>query len=985
MAIILTVFRNETLDSNLSRDEMILLLGDISNDEKQFLKEWDNSVKSPYIKQIEEKYYVNFDTKDVKKYLEYKHCKHFPIPLSYVTKDKIKHILTYFLFLEFNIERHEKSFNDEQQLAIDISEGITIINAGPGTGKTTTACKRAFEKREEGVIFVSYTNAAIDENKKRMYDYPGTSSLQSSNFDKKYFFGTIDKISGMINGEISETYDHSVVEAEQKIKKRQFTFNQKHIIVDEAQDIDDVRARFIMTMILYGGFKSLTIFGDPRQKINETAGMWYRKMWIESGKKQVYKQLKLTRIGFTLSYRFKSKNILSLVNSLSVRRPELHCELKMQNNDIEEKNNFKCEHVIAEELPITLYNFTEENESVTLSEICDFIKYKHNIEREPYSEFIVIGPSLENENKTSLFSRRISTFFRNEDIPCKIFSEGSYESDGILFSTIQSSKGKEANYIFMFGMNNYPNSFSMIPYDESESLIFVSHSRAKKQMFYINNISQMTLPRGISDNHIFNKNSQKICSSMTEKLEPYSPTKIKSVTEILKCFNFQKLMTTNDLHLYSNHVKSSFPELKIPDDMQSDFFGTMIGIGVQIHCTGTLPIEYTKFIKNNYRPIERSIYNIVKETNNESDTYLEDLVYNEEMKVFIREIKRDESEERSYLLEKLKYFNDDIETMSNEDYYILTSISYYLKGELNESYNGYYDFDLNSYFKCVARQIKAKYGNIEGCEVPVTKNNIGGHIDILTETAVIELKTKQEISESDSLQTFLYKSLGEYKNKQGVLINLRLNKSFIVTSNRIVEYWLYFINGYNSIREQINFTRYKTRKDKVTLEFENNSFCVDTEFNTIDSSIFEIGIFNINDPYKSIIQTLNVPGSDLTFAKEWLNMSSEMFLTSPTICDVEKMFERLTFLFDETPTLYYYVCKVDHSWCDYANTYNVGNLTKQISVNNGTFTGNIGFPKLSDFYNSHVEFIRHQKHLKHHTALSDSLMLYSILKMSNIF
>ena len=35
-------------------------------------------------------------------------------------------------------------------------------------------------------------------------------------------------------------------------------------------------------------------------------------------------------------------------------------------------------------------------------------------------------------------------------------------------------------------------------------------------------------------------------------------------------------------------------------------------------------------------------------------------------------------------------------------------------------------------------------------------------------------------------------------------------------------------------------------------------------------------------------------------------------------------------------------------------------------------------PKLIDYYNSHVDFVSFRTHLKHHTALSDTIMLYEI-------
>ena len=51
------------------------------------------------------------------------------------------------------------------------------------------------------------------------------------------------------------------------------------------------------------------------------------------------------------------------------------------------------------------------------------------------------------------------------------------------------------------------------------------------------------------------------------------------------------------------------------------------------------------------------------------------------------------------------------------------------------------------------------FGEIEGTEVNVKFDNIVGSIDILTKTSIIEIKTKQELDESDLLQVHLYNVL----------------------------------------------------------------------------------------------------------------------------------------------------------------------------------------------------------------------------------
>ncbi len=228
IVLILTVYRSMNIDSSLTKNSLLLLAGVISDIELEFVKQWNINLDSPTILYIKNTFYLNYDENDLIKYLQYKFLVNFPIQLTYLKKNRINFILLYYYYKVFNLQKEHKIFNDEQREVIRTSHGITIENAGPGTGKTTTACRKAFEYKNEGVIFISYSNSAVKEDKKRMYDYPFTSSLITS---KKYLFSTIDKLAGFINGRISETYDHSIKTAESTIEQRGYIFNYKHIII----------------------------------------------------------------------------------------------------------------------------------------------------------------------------------------------------------------------------------------------------------------------------------------------------------------------------------------------------------------------------------------------------------------------------------------------------------------------------------------------------------------------------------------------------------------------------------------------------------------------------------------------------------------------------------------------------------------------------------------------------------------------------------
>ncbi len=62
---------------------------------------------------------------------------------------------------------------EEQEAAIlppneDIDAEIVVVNSGPGTGKTETLTHRADALKDEGVIFVAFTNTAVEQALRRL-------------------------------------------------------------------------------------------------------------------------------------------------------------------------------------------------------------------------------------------------------------------------------------------------------------------------------------------------------------------------------------------------------------------------------------------------------------------------------------------------------------------------------------------------------------------------------------------------------------------------------------------------------------------------------------------------------------------------------------------------------------------------------------------------------------------------------------------------
>lgn len=945
LSLIATICRNLKLTSSLSKEEILLILGgQVSQEEIEFVKRYKTIMKSPEIAQLILQY-ARHDDGDMLKYLESINYTSFLVPMTYLgTSDRKEKIMTFFYISSLRTNLPTRVITHEQQEVIRL-RSFTIVNAGPGTGKTTCGCIKAFTLQHEGVIFSSYTNAAVKEIKVRMYEFPINK--------KKILFSTIDSLAAKICHGISESYDENIRNAITIIEKRgRLDLDYRHVILDESQDIDNLRFELIAKMYINDYFDSVTIFGDPRQKINSNAGGWYNKIWVDSqsGYCNIYSnRIKVKRIGFTYSQRFHNKNVLDLVNDLSLRRPEIHHKLESNN-------------IIFSSTPITLYNVNIESNFLRIIStlISDGTKY---------SDIMVISPSIEADNKTSMSVKKLESLLRYNNIPCKIDSQGSYHSDGILFSTIHSAKGKEADYVFIVGMNNYTNSFSMIPFDEAESLIYVAHSRARKGIIYLFDQPSISLPRGIKESDIH-------CDDIIGQIRVHSEdqfceTKKLIVSSLCKDHNLNKLLTINNYRLISDQSEFNFEEMPERNEPY-DFYGILVGMMVSIFCTMELPHVIKIFILNKFIVVEDKDYEEMKRND---ILFFNGTIFGEtDEKVYIKE-------SQFVLLQDIKLiYQKDINELTIEDFYNLVVFLVQIQHGYKIFHKSLFNPDLIPYCKNIASEIVNRFGIVIGTEVNVKMDNIVGSIDILTETSIIEIKTKQEVDESDFLQVHLYNIL--LPGRDYYLLNLNRKICRKVRSNRIDDSWNYILSKYIQIyvsQIEINIILGKRlKKDSFNRE---NIFCIDTEFNTSNlnkqESIFEISIYNYNDPYSSIISIVNNGEINRSFCKEWLEVSDRLYDNSPNIDFIKLTFENLRRIYNEVPTLFYYVADVDISW-----SYGTNNIDISKKINRkGFYESSHKICKLVDLYNSAVNFISMRGELKHHTALSDTIMLYEIIKI----
>lgn len=190
---------------------------------------------------------------------------------------------------KYNIYNAFLSAEQEDIIRAEPSERI-FVNAGPGTGKTYTLIEKiSYMVQWKGVEpdsiqVLCFTNAAVEEVKERLarfVDEGGTRSL--INVDVRTFHSfawwLINQANALFVGEEgfkyidmqSLTYDSSISKARYIMSKfdDQILKGWSHFIVDEIQDLTDVRARFVLQMVesCMANGVGITVFGDSCQAI----------------------------------------------------------------------------------------------------------------------------------------------------------------------------------------------------------------------------------------------------------------------------------------------------------------------------------------------------------------------------------------------------------------------------------------------------------------------------------------------------------------------------------------------------------------------------------------------------------------------------------------------------------------------------------------------------------------------------------------------
>lgn len=984
LGIIYNVFTQEKAE-NFSKEEYLKRLED-------YPKEACQSIIKDFRDFIYEEIYPDFDTPSLINLLQASLRKTFPFSRTIFRNDESLRKGVYWYFKPEKLRLPSKeTLNPRQREVLDnISKWerrktvLQVINAGPGTGKTTTANTLAYELRDEGVLLISYTNESVRENLHRFYQYP--EGKQNSGF-KKYNgpnppninLATVDSLASKVLGDFSDTnYDQTIVRARRNLNPIQFSHPTRvrfynHVIVDECQDIDDLRGNFILYFCQEIGIKSLSLFGDPRQRIRSNCGKWYRDLWCNEYSFEK-NQLNLERfsinfrIGFDITYRFSSQVMNDVVNKISSTRPELHVNL--QTHHEEDPKYSPIEIITLGKLEILLCSDPDFTKST-----------------------VIIGPSITADNQTSNAGRKIASLMKTHGKKIMMKNEGAFVPNAIPFLSIHSAKGREFDNVILFGMDNYPDSFPMIPREEALSLIFVSHSRAKRKIYYIhhNPKKNFTVPLGVPKEHIFTNETTIVePSGDLDKINKASMRHF-SVNQIIRDHSFTKFLESNGYLVQICETPIRFKNWKFPqkpNHVSGSLWGFICGFYFQCQLIG-----YEKMYKQYFRHVLEKKYEIVSKEIIIQDS-LKGLIVNgirilADCKVLTEEI----------TVMDLALFEELKET---PDY---SKILYLYDRYYNEETEDILTYeDLNIDFSDVNIYTFVKNFGEGECEVSVTSEDfktLHGRIDFRdNDKNIFEFKSSSQSAKSyeSNLQAWLYHVITRKDNPKAYVYILNTQNGYLyeVTSNQSVERWKYILRSYFILRHHVDLVNSRRnyilsfgkeeQKDKiVNASNKENMFLADTEF-AEGEDIFELALVNIKDPYSSLVDLFlpsNLP--NMRFALKWLPHCSQGMFTS-NISYFRTKFNVIVDKVKEKPTIGYYVCKTDIKWCirDFY-PIDVSQYARKETEKTGFFTGGTFGPKLGELY-THFSLcpLEFQKHLQAHQALCDTLMLYELVVLGEL-
>lgn len=341
----------------------------------------------------------------------------------------------------------------KQEEVVESKYSTTIVMSSAASGKTAVLTERArrilnSEIDPKKLVLITFTNNAAEEMRKRLGDIA-----------KEAYIGTIHGFANYIllyNGESTYQYIQAgkFDELFEAVKKVEYIPEFEHLLLDEAQDTDDVQWEFILKLIKP---KNLFVVGDIKQEIYSFNGKetkMFKKLYL----------LKDSKV-FHLNENYRNgMSILQYASNL------MSSKLSYEYHD----NSICCSGRYGQVYKMTL----------NYEKIADIIKTT-----DEFRDWFILTRSNDqlNEMKSNLEKRGIPcATFRQADLNNSELSE-VMESNTVKVLTIHSAKGLEAKNVMVYGA---------LYYNKSEvCTTYVAMTRAKDRLYMLTAPKHREIPK----------------------------------------------------------------------------------------------------------------------------------------------------------------------------------------------------------------------------------------------------------------------------------------------------------------------------------------------------------------------------------------------------------------------------------------------------------------------------------------------------------
>jgi len=752
-------------------------------------------------------------------------------------------------------------YTSEQENIINSTEEKVIVNAGPGTGKTTTVIGRAIRlfKNDKPVVIFGYSNESVNEIYDRILKlfrilklYPEKSVGLKGKEKKPVYITTVDSFVWHIldgNGyQTTDIYDENIRNfLNVRVNLSFWSWQEYHMIVDEAQDIDENRFRCLEWLSRF--FKSIYIFGDPRQRIRRNCGMRFKSLFLSPD--FVKKPLSIT-------HRFENKVILDFCNFYSSLRKDIHVPLK---SDREMTHHGK----------IKFYNIGKIN---TTPKIVTFVRNVVKPLREKNMSVALISPVLRNEdNRTVKIINEIMDVMRDFGVAVTKSNEEHRENKSVLVTTMDSAKGMEFDVVFVYGLEKIKDLLGVMfepgnGHDIFYSKIFVAFSRAKKEIGVLiheeNDESIMLLPK-------YKPLPKKMLEffEITEEIEDklVPEEKIHVMTGITNILNQEE--TVQRLKKFSdrNGVKYKddsrrVPELEIRDipieNENPEIIGEFVGLLIECYCNNSFPDILKDFARSERREVTYKEYYARRRMillNVREPVYY--VIKGEPYFITEQEMERT----RLILAKKVTHVTVD-------EWILLTEILIHLQATTGRRVKIHKNHDLLGEIQKAAVKLRKILEPIQDIERACGMEGITfirGYMDILCKKSVVELKYVEEIQDKHIFQTIFYMACCH--RNHGLVINLKNGEIHEITLNNVGR-WNLILKSFFLIRNIDYFLNSRGYYHEIS------GYITDV-YDGLERT-FERTSMNLGDPYDTVIEVhANVNDSEQIqdyvrfFRKNW--------------------------------------------------------------------------------------------------------------------